>query len=413
MPVGRDVGARYSADEGAEHPAPKLGGTAKSAFAPMRAEAFYMLSHRDRTRAGRVSEEDGAGGKSNVHYITGGHIMQEKLEFLRREALEALEAAKNSEKLEELRVRFLGRKGELTAILKQMGSLSAEERPKMGALANDVRGFIEKELEFRGKALAEEALALKLESEQVDVTLPGSHRELGHKHPMTSLLDEVKEIFIGMGFEIIEGPEVETTFYNFTALNTPENHPSREPQDTFYFSPDVLLRTQTSAMQARYMETHKPPFRIIAPGRTYRKDEVDATHSPMFHQIEGLVVDKGIKFTDLKGTLDMLFKKIYGEDTRIRFRPHHFPFTEPSAEMDLQCFNCHGEGCRMCHGEGWIEMLGCGMVHPNVLRICGIDPDEYSGFAFGLGTDRMAMWRYGVSDMRLFFDNDMRFLTQF
>ena len=339
--------------------------------------------------------------------------MQEKLESLRQQAHEALEAAKSPEELEALKVRFLGRKGELTAILKQMGGLSAEERPKMGALANEVRGFIENELEVRGKALAESALTARLEAEHVDVTLPGTHRELGHKHPMASLLDEVKDIFIGMGFEIIDGPEVETTFYNFDALNTPDNHPAREPQDTFYFADNILLRTQTSAMQARYMETHKPPFRIIAPGRTYRKDEMDATHSPMFHQIEGLVVDKGITFTDLKGTLDLLFKKIYGEDTRVRFRPHHFPFTEPSAEMDLQCFNCHGAGCRMCKGEGWIEMLGCGMVHPNVLKICGIDPNEYSGYAFGLGTDRMAMWRYGVSDLRLFFENDLRFLTQF
>lgn len=339
--------------------------------------------------------------------------MREKLEQLRAEALAALEQASSTEALEALKVRFLGRKGELTAILKQMGGLSAEERPVMGALANEVREKLENGFAARSKELAAAALTARLEAEKVDVSLPGAKPELGHKHPMASLLDEVKEIFIGMGFEIIDGPEVETSFYNFTALNTPENHPSREPQDTFYFADDILLRTQTSAMQARYMETHKPPFRIIAPGRTYRKDEVDATHSPMFHQIEGLVVDKGIKFTDLKGTLDLLFKKIYGNDTRVRFRPHHFPFTEPSAEMDLQCFNCHGAGCRMCKGEGWIEMLGCGMVHPNVLRICGIDPDEYSGYAFGLGTDRMAMWRYGVSDMRLFFENDLRFLTQF
>lgn len=339
--------------------------------------------------------------------------MREKLESLRREALEALDRAASSEELEQLKVRFLGRKGELTAVLKEMGKLSADERPKIGALANEVREKIETEFAKMSSELRERAMAAKLKAETIDVTLPGKTHELGHKHPMASLLDEVKEIFLGMGFEIIDGPEVETSFYNFTALNTPENHPSREPQDTFYFADDLLLRTQTSAMQARYMEKHQPPFRIIAPGRTYRKDEVDATHSPMFHQIEGLVVDKGITMTDLKGTLDLLFKKIYGEDTRVRFRPHHFPFTEPSAEMDLQCFNCHGAGCRMCKGEGWIEMLGCGMVHPNVLRICGIDPEVYSGYAFGLGTDRMAMWRYGVSDMRLFFENDLRFLTQF
>ena len=339
--------------------------------------------------------------------------MREKLEQLRREALDALNGADSSSVLEQLKVRFLGKKGELTAILKQMGRLSAEERPTMGALANEVRTGIEEMISRKKEELAAAELEARLALETVDVTLPGTRRELGHKHPMTGLLDEVKDIFIGMGFEIVDGPEVETTFYNFTALNTPESHPSREPQDTFYFADDVLLRTQTSSVQARVMEGRQPPIRIIAPGRVYRKDEVDATHSPMFHQVEGLVVDKGITMTDLKGTLDLLFKQIYGNDTQVRFRPHHFPFTEPSAEMDLQCVNCRGKGCRICKGEGWIEMLGCGMVHPNVLRICGIDPEVYSGFAFGLGTDRMAMWRYGVSDLRLFFENDMRFIEQF
>ncbi len=339
--------------------------------------------------------------------------MREKLEQLGKQALSALDAASSSVELDELKVRFLGKKGELTAILKQMGTLSAEERPVMGALANEVRGRIEERMAARRGEIAAAEMEAKLANERIDVTLPGARRPLGHRHPMTSLLDEVKDIFIGMGFEIVDGPEVETTFYNFTALNTSENHPSREPQDTFYFSDDVLLRTQTSSVQARTMEKRQPPIRIIAPGRVYRKDEVDATHSPMFHQVEGLVVDKGIKMTDLKGTLDLLFKQIYGNDTKVRFRPHHFPFTEPSAEMDLQCFACHGKGCRMCKGEGWIEMLGCGMVHPNVLRICGIDPEIYSGFAFGLGTDRMAMWRYGVNDLRLFFENDMRFISQF
>ena len=339
--------------------------------------------------------------------------MQQLLETLRAEAMSALESAASSGELETLRVKYLGKNGDLTAILKQMGKLSAEERPVMGALANEVRGAIEKTLADRSSELEKTELENRLKSEVVDVTLPGAEQTLGRKHPMTGLLDEVKDIFVGMGFEIVDGPEVETTFYNFTALNTPENHPSREMQDTFYFNPETLLRTQTSAVQARYMETHQPPIRIIAPGRVYRKDEVDATHSPMFHQVEGLVVDKGITMADLKGTLDMLFKRIYGEDTKVRFRPHHFPFTEPSAEMDLQCFNCHGAGCRMCKGEGWREMLGCGMVHPNVLRICGIDPEIYSGYAFGLGTDRMAMWRYGVSGMRLFFENDLRFINQF
>jgi len=253
----------------------------------------------------------------------------------------------------------------------------------------------------------------KLRSETLDVTLPGKRRMLGNKHPMSILLDDIKEIFLGMGFEIAEGPEVETAYYNFTALNTPEGHPARDMQDTFYFSDDVLLRTQTSSVQIRVMEKRRPPIRIIAPGRVYRKDEIDATHSPMFHQIEGLVVDKGITMGDLKGTLDLLFKQLYGQETRIRFRPHHFPFTEPSAEVDLMCFACHGKGCRICKGEGWIEMLGCGMVQPRVLEYCNIDPDIYTGFAFGLGTDRMTMQRYKINDMRLFFENDIRFLSQF
>jgi len=339
--------------------------------------------------------------------------MREKLEALKLSAEKELNAASSSQALEALRVRYLGKKGELTSILKQMGTLSAEERPVIGALANEVRRFIEDALETRSEEIAAMELENRLKAETLDVTLPGKRRHLGHKHPMSILLDEVKDIFLGMGFEIAEGPEIETTYYNFTALNTPEGHPSRDMQDTFYFSDDVLLRTQTSSVQIRVMEKRRPPIRIIAPGRVYRKDEVDATHSPMFHQVEGLVVDKGITMGDLKGTLDSLFKQIYGRDTRTRFRPHHFPFTEPSAEVDLMCFACHGTGCRVCKGEGWIEMLGCGMVHPRVLEYCGIDPDVYSGFAFGLGTDRMTMRRYKVSDMRLFFENDMRFLSQF
>jgi len=339
--------------------------------------------------------------------------MREKLEALRLSAEKELHSASSSQALEALRVQYLGKKGELTAILKQMGALSAEERPVMGALANEVRRFIEEALAARSEEIEAMELENRLKSEALDVTLPGKRRFLGHKHPMNILLDEVKDIFLGMGFEIAEGPEVETTYYNFTALNTPEGHPARDMQDTFYFDDDVLLRTQTSSVQIRVMEKRQPPIRIIAPGRVYRKDEVDATHSPMFHQVEGLVVDKGITMGDLKGTLDSLFKQIYGPETKTRFRPHHFPFTEPSAEVDLMCFACHGKGCRVCKGEGWIEMLGCGMVHPRVLEYCGIDPEVYSGFAFGLGTDRMTMRRYKVNDLRLFFENDMRFLSQF
>ncbi len=340
-------------------------------------------------------------------------IMRENLERLKLQVASELEAVESSAELDALKVKFLGKKGELTAILKQMGKLSAEERPVIGALANDVRKFIEDNIALRSEIIAKAELEERLKAEAVDVTLPGKQKELGHSHPMTHLLDEICDILIGMGFEVVSGPEIDTEYYNFTALNHPAGHPARDPQDTFYFNDEVLLRTQTSSVQARVMENRKPPIRVIAPGRVYRKDEVDMTHSPMFHQVEGLVVDRNITMADLKGTLDTLFKRIYGNDAKIRFRPHHFPFTEPSAEMDLQCFACHGEGCRVCKGEGWIEMLGCGMVHPRVLEMCGIDPNEYSGFAFGLGTDRMTMTRYGVNDLRLFFENDIRFLKQF
>jgi phenylalanyl-tRNA synthetase alpha chain len=339
--------------------------------------------------------------------------MKQQLEEIRAQAGAALHNARTTGELEELRIRYLGKKGELTALLKQMGSLSAEERPVMGQLANQVRADIESELALRAKELEAEALEAQLQAEALDVTIPGKRYERGHKHPMSIVLDEVKDIFIGMGFTIAEGPEVELAYYNFTALNTPEGHPARDMSDTFYFSPDVLLRTQTSPVQARVMEKTQPPIRIISPGRVYRKDEVDATHSPMFHQIEGLVVDRGITMADLKGTLLAMVRSIYGEDAQLRFRPHHFPFTEPSAEVDVMCFNCHGQGCRMCKGEGWIELLGAGMVHPNVLRNCGIDPDVYSGFAFGAGLERLALRRFGISDMRLFFENDVRFLSQF
>ncbi|MBR4194280.1 MAG: phenylalanine--tRNA ligase subunit alpha [Oscillospiraceae bacterium] len=342
--------------------------------------------------------------------------MREQLEQIKAKALQALQEAKESSELEALRVSLLGKKGELTAVLKMMGRLSAEERPVMGQLANSVRASIDEKLEERKAELAAAALEAKLAAEALDVTVPGTPRELGHKHPMYIALDEAKEIFIGMGFQILEGPEVELADYNFTKLNTEEGHPARDWSDTFYITEDssVLLRTQTSPMQIRAMEAIKhPPIRILAPGRVYRKDEVDATHSPMFHQIEGLVIDKGITMADLKGTLETLVKSLYGEDSVVRFRPHHFPFTEPSCEVDVQCFKCRGAGCPTCKGEGWIELLGAGMVHPKVLEGCGIDPNVYSGFAFGIGLERMAMRRFQISDLRLIFENDVRFLRQF
>ena len=342
--------------------------------------------------------------------------MKEQLEAIRAGALAAIGAAGNTGELEALRVQYLGKKGELTAVLKQMGKLSAEERPVMGQLANAVRADVESAIEQQSAVLAEKALEERLEAEALDITVPGKAHKLGHKHPMYTALDEIKEIFISMGFKILDGPEVELADYNFTRLNIAENHPSRDRSDTFYITEDesVLLRTQTSPMQIRAMdEIKQPPIRVLAPGRVYRKDEVDATHSPMFHQIEGLVVDKGITMADLKGTLETLIKAMYGADSVIRFRPHHFPFTEPSCEVDVQCFKCRGAGCPTCKGEGWIELLGAGMVHPKVLENCGIDPEVYSGFAFGIGLERMAMRRFKISDMRMIFENDIRFLSQF
>jgi len=341
--------------------------------------------------------------------------MKEKLESLRKEALSALDSAGSTELLDALRVKYLGKKGELTAILKQMGALSAEERPVIGQLANAVRGEIEAAVASAGEKIKNDMLAARLKAEAVDVTVPGKPVTEGHKHPMSIILDEFKDVFLGMGFTIAEGPEVELADYNFTKLNTEEGHPAREWSDTFYITEDssVLLRTQTSPMQVRVMEAQKPPIRIIAPGRVYRKDEVDATHSPMFHQIEGLVVDKGITMADLKGTLNALLTALYGEGTKTRFRPHHFPFTEPSCEVDVQCHECGGVGCRTCKGEGWIEILGAGMVHPKVLEGCGIDTDVYSGFAFGMGVERLTLRRFSISDLRLIFENDMRFLEQF
>ena len=341
--------------------------------------------------------------------------MKEQLEAIRKGALEAIAGTQAAADLEALRVKYLGKKGELTAVLKQMGGLSAELRPVMGQMANEVRAAVEKAIESQSAILAEKALEARLEAETVDVTIPGKKVEIGHKHPMYTALDEFKEIFINMGFEIMDGPEIEQEDYNFTKLNTPDDHPAREWSDTFYLTEDsrILLRTQTSPMQIRAMEEHGVPIRMISPGRVYRKDEVDATHSPMFHQIEGLVVDKGVTMADLKGTLNAVIREIYGPETKTRFRPHHFPFTEPSCEVDIQCHKCGGKGCPTCKGEGWIEVLGAGMVHPKVLRNCGIDPDVYFGFAFGFGLERMAMGRFKISDLRLIFENDIRFLEQF
>ena len=341
--------------------------------------------------------------------------MKQQLEAIRRNALDAISGAETSGELDALRVRYLGKKGELTAVLKQMGKLSAEERPVIGQLANEVRSILEASIEERGKLLKEKAMEQKLLAETVDVTIPGTQPKIGKKHPMYQVLDEIKDIFIGMGFEILEDREVELAEYNFTKLNVEEGHPAREWSDTFYFTEDssILLRTQTSPMQIHAMETKSLPIRILAPGRVYRKDEVDATHSPMFHQIEGLVVDKGITMADLQGTLNAVIREIYGPETQTRFRPHHFPFTEPSCEVDIQCHKCGGKGCPTCKGEGWIEVLGAGMVHPKVLRNCGVDPDEYSGFAFGFGLERLAMGRFKISDLRLIFENDVRFLEQF
>ncbi|MBQ3482327.1 MAG: phenylalanine--tRNA ligase subunit alpha [Oscillospiraceae bacterium] len=341
--------------------------------------------------------------------------MKELMQSLRDAAIRTISETADMETLEAQRVKYLGKKGELTAILRQMGSLSAEERPVMGQLANRVRAEIETALDERRELLSKKLLERKLETEAVDVTLPAKQQRLGHKHPMYNVLDQIKDIFIGMGFEIVDGPEVELADYNFTRLNIDEAHPSREWTDTFYFTPDsrILLRTQTSPMQVHAMETRPLPIRIIAPGRVYRKDEVDATHSPMFHQIEGMVVDKGVTMADLKATLNLVVEKIYGEGTVTRFRPHHFPFTEPSCELDIRCHKCGGKGCPTCKGEGWIEVLGAGMIHPKVLAGCGIDPDVYSGWAFGMGLERLAMGEYKINDLRLIFENDKRFLEQF
>ena len=341
--------------------------------------------------------------------------MKEQLAKIRAEALAAFEGVRDSAALDELRVKYLGKKGELTAVLKQMGRLSAEERPAMGQLANEVRAALEGALESASEKLEAAALEMKLKAETVDVTIPGKQVQVGHQHPMNTALEEIKEIFIGMGFTILDGPEVELAELNFDRLNAEEGHPSRDWSDTFYFDEGsrVMLRSQTSPMQVRAMDSMELPIRILAPGRVYRKDEVDATHSPMFHQVEGMVIDKNVTMADLKGTLNTLAERLFGEGTVTRFRPHHFPFTEPSCEMDVQCHKCGGKGCPTCKGEGWIELLGAGMIHPRVLEMSGIDPEQWSGWAFGIGLERTALRRFKIADMRLIFENDVRFLEQF
>ena len=339
--------------------------------------------------------------------------MKEQLYAVKQRAQEALDLATTSEELEAVRVRFAGKKGELTALLSQMGKLSPEERPVIGQIANEVRGFIDAGIRAKKAVLEQAELNRRLEKESLDVTLPGKARTVGKQHPLNRVLDEVKDAFISMGFSIASGPEVEYDYYNFEALNIPKDHPARDTQDTFYFSPEMLLRTQTSSVQVRVMEKTHPPIRVISPGRVFRIDEVDATHSPIFHQIEGLVVDKGITMAHLKGSLELICKKLFGPETKTRIRPDFFPFTEPSAEISISCFKCGGEGCKFCKNEGWIEIGGAGMVNPKVLAHCGIDPEVYSGFAFGMGLERMVMGRYGVDDIRMFYENDVRFLNMF
>lgn len=354
-----------------------------------------------------ISDECGKGRKDNK--------MKEQLEAIRQRALAGIKEAADLKILDNIRVELLGKKGELTAILKGMKDLSNEERPIIGQLVNEVRQNMEEMLESKKKELSEKAMNLKMAAEKIDVTLPAKMPNLGHRHPMKTVLEDIKNIFIGMGYTIAEGPEIENSYYNFDALNIPEEHPAKDEQDTLYFNPDLMLRTATSPVQVRVMETNTPPIRIIAPGRVYRSDEVDATHSPIFHQMEGLVIDKDVTMGDLKGALEVFIKNLYGEDAKVKFRPHFFPFTEPSAEVDVSCVICggHDHECKVCKGTGWIEILGCGMVHPNVLRMSGIDPEVYSGFAFGLGLERITMLRYGINDIRLFYENDKRFLEQF
>lgn len=339
--------------------------------------------------------------------------IRERLESIRSHAMERLENAKAQEDINDVRVSVLGKKGALKDLMKGMKDLTPEERPKVGKMVNEVRDSITEKIEQAKIRMEQEEMNVRLAAETIDVTLPAKKADIGHRHPNSIALEELERIFVGMGYEVIEGPEIEWDEYNFTKLNIPPNHPAKDEQDTFYITKDIVLRTQTSPVQARRMEQGNLPIRMISPGRVFRADEVDATHSPSFHQVEGLVIDKNITFADLKGTLEQFAKQIFGPDTRTKFRPHHFPFTEPSAEMDVSCFKCGGKGCRFCKGEGWIEILGCGMVHPHVLEMCGIDPDEYTGFAFGVGLERIALLKYEIDDMRLLYENDIRFLKQF
>lgn len=339
--------------------------------------------------------------------------MKEKLSKIVEEALASIESSEQLDKLNDIKVAYLGKKGELTSVLKGMKDVLPEDRPKVGQMVNDARNVIEEKLEARKTAFEKRIREEKIARETIDVTLPGKKPVMGHKHPNTIALDDVERIFTGMGYEVVEGPEIEYDYYNFEALNIPANHPAKDEQDTFYINSDIVLRTQTSSVQVHEMEKGKLPIRMIAPGRVFRSDEVDATHSPSFNQIEGLVIDKNVTFADLKGTLAEFAKEMFGETTRVRFRPHHFPFTEPSAEMDVSCFKCGGSGCRFCKGEGWIEILGCGMVHPRVLEMRDIDSDKYQGFAFGIGLERIALLKYEIDDMRLLYENDVRFLSQF
>ena len=340
-------------------------------------------------------------------------MMKEKLEQIKAEALRQIASSDALDNLNEVRVNYLGKKGELTAVLKGMKDVAAEERPKVGQLVNETREEIERVLEETVRKMEKAVREAKMKQEVIDVTLPARKNNVGHRHPSTIALEEVERIFIGMGYEVVEGPEVEKDYYNFEALNIPADHPAKDEQDTFYITGDILLRTQTSSTQVHEMEKGRLPIRMIAPGRVFRSDEVDATHSPSFHQIEGLVIDRNITLADLKGTLAEFARELFGEETKVKFRPHHFPFTEPSAEMDVSCFKCGGKGCRFCKGEGWIEILGCGMVHPHVLEMSGIDPEKYSGFAFGVGLERIALLKYEIDDMRLLYENDIRFLKQF
>ena len=339
--------------------------------------------------------------------------MKDLLQQIQERAIEAFSNVQDLKTLDEIRVKYLGKKGELTQVLRGMKDVSSEERPLIGQLANEVRNLLEKRLEETKETLSKEVQEAMLKKEIIDVTMPGRKTVMGHRHPMSTVLDEIKHIFLGMGYEVAEGPEIETDYYNFEALNVPEHHPAKDEQDTFYISGEYLLRTQTSPVQVRVMENKQPPIRIIAPGRVYRSDEVDATHSPVFHQIEGLVIDENVTMGDLKGALAVFAKELFGSNAKVRFRPHHFPFTEPSAEMDVSCFMCEGAGCRVCKGSGWIEILGCGMVHPKVLEMAGIDSTKYSGFAFGMGLERITLQRYDIEDLRLFYENDVRFLKQF